>query len=106
MRNLIAAGAVALMGGLAIAAPASAQEYYKDYYEYPAKAYDYGYDHAASLDRRQLMREVERQGYYDISDLHPNSFSDDWQAVAYVNGDMVSITIDGRTGRVIDVDEI
>jgi hypothetical protein len=109
MRNFIAAGAIALVSGLALTVPAHA-DLYKNYgYDEPTYRYDSDrgyYRRAALMDRRELIRQVERQGYYDISDLHPNSFGNDWQAVAYINGDLVNITIDGYTGRVLYATEI
>lgn len=105
MRNLSALGVLALTMGLATALPALADDYYtKDGYYGPTHRYDndYSYHHRnGMLTQWELMRDIKRQGYYRISDLHPNSFTNDWEAVAYINGTMVRVTVDPYSGRVL-----
>jgi hypothetical protein len=105
MKNLSAVGALALTMGLTTAIPAHADAYYtKDGYYGPTHRYDndYGYYHRGEmLTQWEMVRDIERQGYYGISDLHPNSFSNSWEAIAYVNGTMVRVTVDPYSGRVL-----
>ena len=115
MRTIALASALALIGGLGFAAPAMAG-YYDDYGVYHPTVSDYrsdyrsnyykSYDRVGTMSRYQIRRELEDQGYDSITNLHRVGFSDTWVATALVNGDWVRVTVDGDSGRVIDVDEI
>ena len=107
MRNLAAAGAVALTMGLGFVLPALADDC--DYYNKNG-AYDRSYRNDedngayrrnAMMTQSELARAIERQGYYGVGDLYPNSFGNEWEAIAYVNGRLVSVTVDPYTGRVL-----
>jgi len=112
MRTIALASALALVGGLGFAAPAMAG-YYDEYGVYHSTVMDYRSDYYKSYDdnrgemsRYQIRRELEDQGYDSITNLHRVGFSDNWVATALVNGDWVRVTVDGDSGRVIDVDAI
>ena len=111
MRTIALASALALIGGLSFAAPAMAG-YYDEYGVYHQTVTDYrsdyykSYDRVGTMSRYEIRRELEDQGYNSITNLHRVGFSDTWVATALVNGDWVRVTVDGDSGRVIDVDEI
>jgi hypothetical protein len=121
MRILAIAGALTLAGGLALAAPAYAGYYDADgvyhptVYDYYKSTPDYypNYNYRAptyrtygTLSRWEIRNALRTQGYYAISDLHRVAFSDRWVATAYINGDLVRVTVDGDDGRVLYVNEI
>lgn len=107
MRHLLAVGIFALTTGMAMAIPAHADDdYIKDGYSYRYDDDYVPYQRAGMLTQYGMIRDLERQGYYGVSDLHPNSFSIDWEAVAYINGTMVRVTLDPYTGRVLYVNTI
>jgi hypothetical protein len=106
------AGFAALALALGVAAPAFADDY-GNYGAHDTYGPSYGYDKSHNSNRRvslmtraELLREVEEQGYYDVGDLHPSSFGGDWQATAHIDGELVSITIDPYSGRVLTAQEI
>ena len=114
MRTIALASVLALVGGLGFAAPAMAG-YYDEYGVYHPTVTDYRGDYRSdyyktynygSMSRYQIRRELEDQGYNSITNLHRVGFSDNWVATALVNGDWVRVTVDGDSGRVIDVDAI
>ncbi len=106
MKTFALVSALALAGGLAVAAPAYAGYYDTMGYYHPT-ASDYSYRGSGSLSQIEIRAEVRDQGYTDIRDLRHVPFTDRWVATAYEpDGDLVRITIDGDDGRVIDVDNI
>ena len=119
MKILALAGALTLAGGLGLAAPAYAGYYDVDgvYHttvdDYTKSAPDYyptyrapTYRSYGELSRYEIRRSLRNQGYYDISDLHREGYSDRWVATAYINGDLVRVTVDGDDGRVLYVTSI
>lgn len=117
MKILALAGALTLAGGLGLAAPAYAGYYdaygvyhttVDDYYK-GAPAYYPSYRapmYRGELSRWEIRRSLRNQGYYAISNLHREAFSDRWVATAYINGDLVRVTVDGDDGRVLYVTSI
>ena len=111
MRTIALASALALVGGLGLAAPAFAG-YYDAYGVYHATTSDYyksdyyGDRYDSRMNRLEIRQSLRNQGYELIRNLHRVGMSDNWIAVAYIDGDWVRVTIDGDTGTVIDVDNI
>lgn len=104
MRTIAAIAALTLVGGVATAAPA-----YAGYYDALGNyhpTYREDFPRSDMLAGWQLRDEIQRQGYYDVSDLHYNSFSDQWVATAYMDGELMRITVDPYSGTVLDANEI
>jgi len=92
MKILALAGALTLAGGLGLAAPAYAGYYDVDgvYHttvdDYTKSAPDYyptyrapTYRSYGELSRSEIRRSLRNQGYYDISDLHREGYSENHQ---------------------------
>jgi len=105
MRTIALASALALVGGLSLAAPAFAGFYDEDgvYHETASDLYK-------SADQDDLMSPAEiraalsSQGYQYIRGLEV--VGDDYSAIAYIDGDWVRVTVDGNTGDVVDTDGV
>ena len=87
-----------------------ADDNYKQSYGDNGRSYDPAYGDRRTDDRdygdnvmprREMIRNMERQGYSDVHDLRRISSDHDWSAMATWRGRSVIVRLNARTGRVL-----